>query len=124
MGKNCSLSEVQRSQIVVLHKEEQTERQIGERLGRRETAVHQAIVKFKELGTYADAKRSSRPRKTTPRTDILIKRRVINSPTCSAKKIRADLNETNVTESQNCLVLPAPKKRASRPAPNFTVLLY
>ena len=27
-----------------------------------------------------------------------------------------------VTESQNCLVLPAPHKRASRPAPDFTVL--
>ena len=29
-----------------------------------------------------------------------------------------------VTESQNCLVLPAPHKRASRPASNFTVLFY
>ena len=29
-----------------------------------------------------------------------------------------------VTESQNCLVLPAPHKRASRPAPDFTVLFY
>ena len=29
-----------------------------------------------------------------------------------------------VTELQNCLVLPAPHKRASRPAPNFTVLFY
>ena len=30
------------------------------------------------------------------------------------------LNQT-VTELQNCLVLPAPHKRASRPAPDFTV---
>ena len=29
-----------------------------------------------------------------------------------------------VTESQNCLVLSAPRKRASRPAPDFTVLFY
>ena len=29
-----------------------------------------------------------------------------------------------VTESQNCLVLPAPHKRASRPPPDFTVLFY
>ena len=52
MGKNCSLSEVQRCQIVVIHKEGHTERQIGERLGCSKIAVHQAIVKFKELGTW------------------------------------------------------------------------
>ena len=61
--------------------------------------MHQAIVKFKKLGTYADAKRSGRSRKTTPRTDILIKKTVMNSPTCSAKKIRADLNETGISVS-------------------------
>ena len=56
MGKNCSLLEVQRCQIVIFHKEGHTERQIDERLGCSIAAVHQAIVKFKELGTYADAK--------------------------------------------------------------------
>ena len=29
--------------------------------------------------------------------------------------------KVNVMESQNCLVLPAPHKRASRPAQDFTV---
>ena len=100
MGKNCSLLEVQQCQIVVLHKERHTEHQIGERHGCSKTAVHQAIVKFKELGTYADAKRSGRPCKTTHRTEILIKRKVMNSPTCSAKKIRADLNETGISVSR------------------------
>ena len=87
MGKNCSLSEVQRYQIVVFHKKGHTKSQIGKRLGCSKTAVHQTIVNFKELGTCADAKRSGRTCKTTPRTDILIKRKVINSPTCLAKKI-------------------------------------
>ena len=67
-----------------------------ERLGCSKTAVHQAIVKFNKLGTYADAKRSGRLRETTPRTDILIKKKVMNSPTGSAKKIRTDLNETGI----------------------------
>ena len=102
MGKNCSLSEVQQCQIVVLHKEGHTERQIGEHECSK-TAVHQAIVKFKKLGTYADAERSGGSRKTTPRTDILIKRKVINSPTCSAKKIRADLNETGISVSRQTI---------------------
>ena len=47
-------------------------------------------------------------RNTTPRTDILIKRKVMNSPTCSAKKIRADLKETGISVSRwtvsRCLV--------------------
>ena len=51
MVKNFSFSEVQQSQIIVLHKEGHTERPIGERLGCSKTAVHQAIVKFKELGS-------------------------------------------------------------------------
>ena len=57
-------------------------------------------MKFKKLGTYADAKRSGRPRKTTPRTDILIKRKAMNSSTYSAKKIRPDLNETGISVSR------------------------
>ena len=99
MGKNCSLSEVQRCQIVVLH-EGHTERQIGERLESSKTAVHQAIAKLKIIGTYAVAKRSGRLYKTTPRTDVLIKRKVMNSPTCSTMKIRADLNETGILVSR------------------------
>ena len=39
-------------------------------------------------------------RKTTLRTDILIEKKVTNSPTCSAKKIRADLNETGISVSR------------------------
>ena len=104
MGKNSSLLEVQRCQIVVLDKKDHTERQTGNRLGRSKTAVRQDIVKYKELGTYADAKRNGRPRKTTPRTDILIKRKVMNSPTCSARKIRADLNETGISVSRQTII--------------------
>ena len=87
MGKNCSFLEILRCQIVVLHKEGHAERLTGERLECSQTAVHQAIVKVKELGTFADAKQIGRPRKTTPRTDILIKRKVMNSPRCSQEHL-------------------------------------
>ena len=103
MGKNCSLSEVQQCQIVVLHKKGHTERQIGEGFGCSKTAVYQAIVKFKELGTYADAKQSGCSCETTLITDILIKRKVMNSP-CSAKKIRANLNETGIPVSRQTII--------------------
>jgi len=94
MGKKRSLSEAQRAHIVILRQEGYTERAISERLAVSKTAVHQAVVKFKNCGSYSDRKRSGRPRKTTRRDDILIKRCVVKSPTFSAKKIRAELGET------------------------------
>ena len=51
---NCSLSEVQRGQIIVLHKEGYTEHGSGEQLGCRKTALQQAIVKVNRSGTHAD----------------------------------------------------------------------
>ena len=94
MGKKRSLSEAQRAQIVNLRQEGYTERATSERLAVSKTAVYQAVVKFKNCGSYPDCKRSGRPRKTTRRDNILIKICVVKSPTCSAKKIRAELRET------------------------------
>ena len=83
MGKKGSLSEAQRAQIVIL-RQEYTERATSERLAVSKTAVHQAVVKFKNCGSYSDCKGSGRPRKTTRRDDILIKRCVVKFLTCSA----------------------------------------
>ena len=47
--KNCYLLEVQRGQIVVLHKEGYTQRRIGEQLGYSKTAMHHEIVKSKKI---------------------------------------------------------------------------
>jgi len=94
MSKKRSLSEAQRAQIVILRQEGFTDRAISERLTVSKTAAHQAVVKFKNCGFYSACKRSGRPRKTTRRDDILIKRCAVKSPTCSAKKIRAELGET------------------------------
>jgi len=94
MGKKQSLSGAQQAQIMILRQEGCTEHAISERLAVSKTAVHQAVVNFKNCGTYSDCKMSGRPRKTTWRDDILIKRCVVKSPTCSAEKIRAELGET------------------------------
>ena len=94
IGKKRSLSEAQRAQIVILRQEGHTEHAISERLAVSKTAVHQAVIKFKNCRSYSDCKRIGRPRKTTRRDDILIKRCVVKSPTSSAKKIRAKLGET------------------------------
>ena len=74
-----------------MHKEGLSEREITKRISRSKTAVHQAIMRFKNFGSYKDKKRSGRPRKTTPHDDHLIRRIVVKSPSASCKKIRSAL---------------------------------
>ena len=91
MGKKKSLSEVQRAQIVALHGQNLSERLISAQMGCSKTAVHQAIAKYQDDGSYTDRKRSGRPRVSTAREDNLMRRIVMRSPTSSMKKIKAEL---------------------------------
>ena len=52
------LSEVERVQIVALHKEGHSERLISQKI-----AVHNAMAKFRNTRTYTTAKKSGRPEK-------------------------------------------------------------
>ena len=61
MGKNVPLSEVQRAQIVALHKEGYSERLISEKMKYSKSAVHNAVVKFQNTGSYSTGKKSGRP---------------------------------------------------------------
>ena len=91
MGKNVPLSEVQRAQIVTLHKEGYSERLISEKMKCGKSAVHNAVVKFQNTGSYSTRKKSGRPRKTTSRDDPVIRRIVVHSLMSSADKIRSAL---------------------------------
>ena len=55
------------------------------------TAVHQAIAKYRQDGSYTDKKRTGRPRVTTAREDNVMRRIVVMSSTSSMKKIRAEM---------------------------------
>ena len=83
MGKKPSLSQVQRAEIVTLHKEGYSEHKISAKCDFSKTAVYRAIINWRN---YSDLKRSGRPKKTTVRDDRLMKRIVVQSPTCSIKK--------------------------------------
>ena len=100
MGRSKSLSEVVRAQIIVLRQEGYTERDISKRLRCSKTAVHNSMVKFNQTGSYAEAAKPGRPRKTTPRNDITMKRAATRSPVSSAKKIRLQLLETGINVSR------------------------
>ena len=91
MGKKKSLSEVQRAQIIALHGQNLSERQISAQMGCSKTAVHQAIAKYQQNGSYTDKKRTGRPRVTTAQEDNVMRRIVVRSATSSMKKIRAEL---------------------------------
>ena len=91
MGKNVPLSEVERAPIVALHKEGHSERLISQKMKKSKTAVHNAMAKFRNTGTYTTAKKSGRPRKTTPRDDHAIQKIAVRSPMSFASKIRSSL---------------------------------
>ena len=91
MGKKKSLSKVQRAQIVALHGQNLSERQISAQMWCSKTAMPQAIAKYQQDGSYIDKKRTGRPRVITAREDNVMKRIVVRSPTSSMKKIRAEL---------------------------------
>ena len=90
-AKNVPLSEVQRAQIAALHKEGYSERSISEKMKCSKSAVHNAVVKFKNTGCYSTRKKFGRPRKTTPRDDAIIHKIAVHSPLSSADKIRSVL---------------------------------
>ena len=91
MGRKASLTEVQRAQIVLLHDEGYSERQIALKMRCSKTAVNNAIRKFEHDGQYSDKKRLERPRKTTSRDDNMMKLTVARSPTSYCKKIQGML---------------------------------
>ena len=93
MGKKASLSVAQRAQIVAFSKMKLSERQIGNKLKVSKTAVHNAIQKFKNEGTFADKKRTGRPKIFSPRDKRLMRKIVTRSPMTSGEKIRSQLQE-------------------------------
>ena len=60
-------------------------------------------MKFRKSETYIDAKQNGRAQKTTFKTFILMKKKWMSCPTCSAKEIWADLKETGISVSRRTL---------------------
>lgn len=56
MGQKSSFSKAQHAQIAIRQKKRYSEQLISERVRLRKNAVHNAIIKFKEMWTYSKAK--------------------------------------------------------------------
>ena len=61
MGKKRGLSVAERAKIVTLNEEGYSERQISKKLKFSKTAIHSAIVKFQNFGSFQDLHSSGRP---------------------------------------------------------------
>ena len=83
MTRNSYHTEVERAQIVVLHKNGQSQRQISKELSISKSSIQRAIAEFKTEEIYGNRKKSGRPRKKTSPDDTSMKLAVARSPTNS-----------------------------------------
>ena len=91
MGKNRYHTDVERAQIVALHKNGLSQRQISKQISVNRSSIQRAIKKFNSEGIYGNRKKGGRLRKTTARDDSTMKRIIARSPTSSCKKLPANL---------------------------------
>ena len=89
--KNSYHTEVERAQIVALHKNGLSQRQISKQLSIGKSSIKRAVTKFKNKGIYGNRKKSGKPKKTTSRDDISMKHAVARYPTSFCKKIKFHL---------------------------------
>lgn len=99
MGRKPSLPATVRAQIVALHEEGYSERQLANKFQCSKKAVHLAIHRYQETGGFNDRPRSGRPRKTSKRDDHAMKRMVVNSPSSSCHKIKKRLSDSGTDVS-------------------------
>ena len=99
MGKKRELTSEQRAQIEVLSNENLPQRAIAARLGIAQSTVSATIHRIGETQSYQSRTRSGRPRATTKRTDLMIRRAVVIQPTASSVSIRASLGGLPVRPS-------------------------
>ena len=98
------LSDVQRGQIVVLHKEGYSYRSISKRLCIPIGTISRAVNLYRKFGVYKFPKRSGRKRCTNKRTDHAIVVKARRQPFASARAIRAQLPENVARNISECTI--------------------
>ena len=93
MDKNVSKRGSKNSKCT-LHEKKLSEQQIIDQMRPGKVAVNQAIVKYQNVGSYVDRKKTGRPRIITSQEQELMRRIIMRSFITSMKKIRAALLRT------------------------------
>ena len=92
-----------RAQIIVLHSENWSQRQIATKFNISKTGVQKTISRFENTDEFQSLKRSGRPRCTTTRTDHAIRRLAVNHPEWTASQIRNELRFMQPLPSENTI---------------------
>jgi hypothetical protein len=87
----ATLTSAKRAQIITLHEQGQSERDISLSLNVPKTTVHDTLTRHADLKNFSSRKRSGRPRVTTSRDDNAIRRECVKNPMSSANEIKAQL---------------------------------
>lgn len=78
MPKKKELTIAQRSQIVLLSSEGNSQVQISKKMKCSRCAVQTTLKRFKDTGTYENRTKSGRKRRTTARTDRFLERMALS----------------------------------------------
>lgn len=97
MPKTIEVTPKKRAVCVALSNEGLSCRDIAGRIGISKSSVSRALQLFKETGQYSGRKRSGRPRVTTRRDDLLIRRAAVRNPFISSREIVMDLPQLKVS---------------------------
>ena len=103
MGKTRETSSETAAQIVALRNGGFTQTKISAQLGIQQSVVSRILKRYSETGQLRARKRSGRPRCTSQRTDLLIKRIVTVTPTATSSYIKAMLPDTEAKISKTTI---------------------
>ena len=90
-SRNTMISREKRAQIKAYHDIGMAQTTIAERLGVSQSCVSKTIRRIQETGDFSSRPRGHRPRVTSERTDNIIRRNVLKTPTISSREIKSSL---------------------------------
>ena len=100
MGKLRETSREIREKVIKFNDEGMSTRQIARRLDLPKSTAHNILLKFKKTGAVANVAGRGRKRKTSQRTDRLIKQLAMKNRKTSAAKIATEVK--NATQTDIC----------------------
>jgi transposase len=98
MGKGCELSEGIRGQIVLLHSQGESERNIAKTIKCSRGAVQLTLKRHKTTGCFKSKRRTGRKKKTTAREDRILSRMSLKNRRRTSHLLSHDLEGATGTK--------------------------
>lgn len=91
MGKLRNISSECAAQIIALSMEHMKQSEIAHKLNLSQSSVSKVVKRYRETSSFSNKKPPGAPRCSTKQTDRMIKRMVVDSPSCSSAEIKSRL---------------------------------